>query len=62
MDQWPGAVGICCQCFEPIMEDELYLHREKGRKFHRCCFARGGYYVDLEKRLVALELNKERSK
>ncbi len=46
---WPGATGICCQCFEPVDSQELYQVRETGRKFHKRCFDQGGYYVELEK-------------
>lgn len=49
---WPGAVGICCQCFEPVSEAELYRHRPGGRKFHKRCFERGGCYVRLEMKLA----------
>ena len=48
---WPGSVGICVQCFNPINKDDLYQHRQQGRKFHRECFNQGGYYVEVERGL-----------
>jgi len=53
---WPGAAGLCVQCFEPVSESELYRHRPGGRTFHKRCFDTGGYYVQVEKK------EKERSK
>jgi len=47
---WPGAAGICCQCFEPVSSQELYRHRPGGRAFHKRCFDIGGYYVQVEKK------------
>lgn len=50
---WPGAAGICCQCFEPVSSQELYQARPGGRKFHKRCYDQGGYYVKVEEKAAA---------
>jgi hypothetical protein len=55
-----GYAGICCQCFCPIENQDLFRVCEGGRKFHRKCVEEhpNGYYVRIEKRR-AVKASKE---
>ena len=46
--------GVCVICFNPVLEKDMVMLRDNGRKFHCSCLEAfpESYYVRLERRIL----------